>query len=965
MVTLLVTIHAIASVIGFLSIILFMIQPPSYYQKVLTMTATCSFLGLVGYLLELLADSLDEALVAVRVGYIGKCYAMVLFLLFIQKYCDVEISKKWLYPILAFDTFVLILIFTFPWHHLYYTSWEYVYDGDFGHLVLGKGIFYYLFMIVTLGVMLRFVYISFTTMRQRSGKQRSRLALLFASGLVPGVALVLNLSPALKGIDPTPMGVLISTMLAGLNVLRYGLLDTLQLASKSVMDASSAGLVVVGSTKKFLFANQTAYKTFDELADKKIADEFVWSLFEGVGSKSDNPKKTFQKNGNIYELDFSTLNESAIKSENGNGGYMVWIFDKTKDYKYTQELEKIRKKAEEANIAKSMFLAKMSHEIRTPMNGIIGFTQLIREQNIDDTTKEYLGYIDSSSHALLGIINDILDISKIESGKMDIVNIEYSVDDLFKDICMMIKNQAEAKGLTFESDIKPGIPQMLYGDYTRFREILVNILGNAVKYTFDGEVSFNVDYKINDDIIVFDIHIKDTGVGIKPEKIASIFDSFEQADSLGNYNVEGTGLGLSIAKQLAELMGGDISVVSEYGNGSDFNIKLTQKISKTKYVEKIEINKNVSYKNVRILLVDDNEINLKVESNILKKLGIEVDMVNSGLKCISIAEKEKYDVIFMDHMMPDMDGVETMKRLKADSVVNSDTPIIVVTANAIVGVNKELMDLGFDGYISKPIDKKALNEQLARVLPEEKIVFYEEQGEESKELSLEEQIQEMLDDVEINVSQALEYCGEIEDYLDILEIISSTTEDKIKNLNAFKEKEDWENYTILVHALKSGLNNIGAASSGNLARELEMAGKENRIDYILDNHDYFIKTYSAVNDSVVEVLKKFKPDFTIENTISEGKIVGESAIVEVHSDKKTDSEVSFGDELDKDLLKEMVDSINFYIDELEAEKAMKILDGLNNFSFDEADREKIEVASNALHVYNMELAKSVVQQLLH
>ncbi len=720
-----VVLQGLASIFGLVTIVVLCRQQPSFYQKITSITAVCSFIGIISYLLEILATNLEEALLAARYGYIGKSYAMVLFLIFIANYCDFRLPRWVVNSLMAFSTLILFLVLSCPYHKLYYTSVEFVDTGLFPHLVLGKGIFYYAFMIVTLVVMFLFMTISVTTLFKRNGEERRRLMLLSLSGLLPAIGLSLNLFSFMQGFDPTPIGILAACCLVIYNVLRYGLLDIMQLASENVMDDTAAGLIVVSNTKTFVYANKAAYRIFPELKNDRDSKELLDTIFENVNN-DDTENKVMHRNNVIYELNYSVLRENSQIKEEHNNGYMVWVFDKTKDYNHTKELERLRIKAEEANRSKSIFLAKMSHEIRTPMNGIMGFADLALAKSLDSETEEYLRYIKDSANSLLGIINDVLDISKIESGKMEIIDVEYSPTKLLNEIIAMFRNRIEEKGLEFDVKQPEQLPAILVGDNNRIREILVNILGNALKYTNKGKITLDVSCGIIDEKQVgLTIKVKDTGVGIERDKLADIFNAFEQADSFGNYYVEGTGLGLSIAKELCELMGGNISVSSVYGEGSEFTINVPQnRISEKKNVVITGYETDdfmLCTNDSKVLIVDDNIINLKVEKGMLLRYGMEIDLCESGAQCLEMIQNEKYDVIFMDHMMPDMDGVETLKAIRDGQSCNVNTPVILVTANAIVGVEQQMRDCGFDGFISKPIDGKMLEKELLKVFPSEKL----------------------------------------------------------------------------------------------------------------------------------------------------------------------------------------------------------------------------------------------------
>lgn len=380
---------------------------------------------------------------------------------------------------------------------------------------------------------------------------------------------------------------------------------------------------------------------------------------------------------------------------------------------------------ENANRSKSLFLANMSHEIRTPMNSILGFSEILLKQEMTDEQKEYIGNIRDSSDSLLSIINDILDLSKIESGKMEIVEGDFDAKLLIKGVCLQIKSLTDKKGLKFNTDISASIPLRLRGDEVRIREILINILNNAVKYTPEGSVSLKISSDgVAGNITTLSIEVTDTGIGISDKNMDLIFHAFEQVDKYKNNGIEGTGLGLSIVRTYVELMHGHINVDSEVGKGSTFKIDIpllvvdATPIGEMKYEREGNINSRISDIKIdkKVLVVDDSMVNLKVISRALENYGISVKSVDSGQKAIDACKEDLYDIVFMDQMMPVMDGVEAMHRIREISGYEggSGHKIIALTANAIKGVEEQLLAEGFDGYLKKPIEfdklEKALTE---------------------------------------------------------------------------------------------------------------------------------------------------------------------------------------------------------------------------------------------------------------
>ena len=417
--------------------------------------------------------------------------------------------------------------------------------------------------------------------------------------------------------------------------------------------------------------------------------------------------------------------------------FILYSFANQAAAEESKELREARDDALRANQAKSDFLANMSHEIRTPLNAILGMNEMIMRQ-AQGTMREYAYNIKSAGETLLAIINDILDFSKIESGKMEIIPVSYSLSSVLNDIYNMVSYKAGQKGLEFTINVSPTIPDALHGDEVRLRQVLVNILNNAVKYTPKGSVTFTVqagDSGISDDSLELEFICQDTGLGIKEEDKKKLFSKFQRLDMKKNRNIEGTGLGLAITTSLVQMMHGSISVESTYGEGSTFTVRLPQRVEHyepmgdfKKRIEKF-MEEQESYQesftapDARILVVDDTEMNLIVVQSLLEKTQIQIDTCFSGMECLDMIKDTHYDIVFLDHMMPEMDGIETLKRAKElKGSKCKKTPFVALTANAVSGVREMFLANGFDDYISKPVDGKTLESVVQKFLPEDKVL---------------------------------------------------------------------------------------------------------------------------------------------------------------------------------------------------------------------------------------------------
>lgn len=390
--------------------------------------------------------------------------------------------------------------------------------------------------------------------------------------------------------------------------------------------------------------------------------------------------------------------------------FLMYFTIENPDMKMIEQLNIARDQAEKANRAKSDFLSNMSHEIRTPLNAIVGFSQALQEEDLPDSAKDEVSDIVSASNSLLELVNGILDISKIEADKLEIVNTEYSFKNVYNDLVALTRARMGEKPLDLRLSYDESIPSVLYGDHTRVKQIILNLLTNAVKYTREGYVSFKVSSVIEGDVCRLIVSVEDSGIGIKNENIDKLFMKFERFDLDKNITIEGTGLGLAITKKLVDLMHGKIVVQSVYGKGSKFTVALDQKIVRGKEVvlenheAKVEL---FEAPDKKILVVDDNKINLKVAARLLSNYKVNVELVESGFECLEKVKTNTYDLILMDDMMPKMSGVETFHKLKENNSFN--TPVVALTANAITGMKEKYLSEGFNDYLSKPIDKLELN----------------------------------------------------------------------------------------------------------------------------------------------------------------------------------------------------------------------------------------------------------------
>ena len=535
-----------------------------------------------------------------------------------------------------------------------------------------------------------------------------------------------------------------------------------------------------------------------------------------------------------------------------------------------EEAEKAKEIAQQANRAKSDFLANMSHEIRTPINAVLGMDEMILRESTDSKILEYASDIKQAGSMLLSLINDILDFSKIESGKMDIIPVDYDLGILLSDTIDMIRSRAEEKKLQLELNIESNTPVHLHGDEVRLRQIITNILTNAVKYTPEGIITLTVSgKKVSEKAVQLYVSVKDTGIGIKEEDIGRLYDSFQRVDESRNRNIEGTGLGLSITMRLLNLMGSRLEVESAYGEGSDFYFYLEQEQLDDeilgediqKYCEKVRGEISVSTEqfyapDAKILVVDDNEMNLKVFSGLLKNHGMQIDTAMSGKECLARIEKNAYHMIFMDHLMPEMDGVETLRQIRELKTNRSkDAVIIILTANAVSGAREMFLEEGFADYLSKPIIAVNLEKMIQKYLPEELLTNNDLEQKNKIPATSDEAARSAPSEnglVSWEKGKAF-FMGDEELYREMLQAFLESS--SAMELRQYYEESDFDNYRIKIHAMKANLANIGAMSVSDRAKQLELAlVNENNVSYVQENHDEFMKEYERV---VSEVRTKY------------------------------------------------------------------------------------------------------------
>ncbi len=536
------------------------------------------------------------------------------------------------------------------------------------------------------------------------------------------------------------------------------------------------------------------------------------------------------------------------------------------------EMESISARVDEVeheSKAKSAFLANMSHEIRTPINTVIGLNTMILRESKEPAIRSYAKSISNASNMLLSIINGILDMSKIEADKMELVPEEYSLKELLLDVVGMVKTRAEFEKIAFVCDVAENLPDRLYGDRIRIKQVLINLITNGAKYTDEGTVKLSIFGKVHDGQVHLLVSVKDTGIGIREEDLSNLTQRFARFDEGRNHSLEGTGLGLNLVSSILGLMDSKLNVISEYGKGSEFYFEIEQGLVDETPIGKVDFDTEIvaddiyqvlfTAPNAKVLVVDDNAMNLNVFVELLKETKLQIETASSGFIALEKTRKEPYDIIFMDHMMPDMDGVETFHRIRAQaSGPNAKTPVIVLTANALKGAKEEYKEIGFDDFLSKPIQSEVLERMILTHLDPKKVEKTQGIAEEKEE------IEEMQMPVitGVDVAFGVTHTGGLKSYMGILKQFANVAATDLEELLSYKDaiaadtadREAIKSYRIKVHSMKASANIMGAFMVYGLAALLEKAAKFENVEEILQVTPYFADIWQELEASVKESL---------------------------------------------------------------------------------------------------------------
>lgn len=801
----------------------------------------------IGYLMLLSSENMKEALIAIRIEYMGTAYLVTFMMIFVMQYCKLEMKQGIKVALMVFDTLVLLGVWCCEYTGVYYASLKFVAE-PLPHLERSMGPLYIMASVLIFLQMMSGIWVSFRTWKKSSpGRYKVCCGLMTLTLFYPLVSYGITMCGGLKmgSYDSVPGAAALTIFVLGLVMLIGRMFDGQAVAYASIIRKLKEPVILVDNKYRFVECNDRAYEVFPSLAGLQEGDDIAdpMLLFTLQNERiSDIISDNFIMRPDVQQI----MERGEIK------GYAVLLSDLTEERKQLEESQQLKLEAEIANKAKSDFLAQMSHEIRTPINAVLGMNEMILRESSEENVKKYAMDIKNSAHSLLSIINEILDLTKIESGRMELIPANYAMSSVLNDLYNMMNIRAKEKNLALVFDIQKDIPSEYFGDDIRLRQILMNLLTNAIKYTQSGTVTFSIKGGSKGTMAYLRFSVTDTGIGIRPEDIEKLFEKYRRFDEAKHRDIEGTGLGMNITMRLLQLMGSELKVNSTYGKGSCFYFDLHQRITNrealgdfgervTRQEQDYQWQTSFEAPEAHVLVVDDNSVNRKVFMNLLKQTNMQIEEAGGGREALDMIKRQHYDLIFLDHMMPEMDGIETlheMEKMDLSTSGNEHTPVIMLTANAVVGAEEQYMQEGFSDFLTKPIIPEKLDAAICKHLPRELLVFGSGKQvtptvENAPQISL-----QPLDEFDWEAAmQILQDETILADTLqDFVEYLPQTRDELNLYMDSIDTKESLDNYRICVHGLKSSAASVGAILLSKLARLLEEAAANGNMERLRTLH---------------------------------------------------------------------------------------------------------------------------------
>lgn len=859
--------------------------------------------------------------------------------MFMIRWKNIKIPQWVIHLLLVLNMGFYVMIATVDYHHLYYKDyWLAPSKANLNGytLEISPAPMYYVYMAFLLAEIMTTIGIIISSYcSQRSMPNKGKIHfLMIAAMLSPMLLLSLRILKILKGDDPTPLGILLSCIFMSIAVVKYGLFDPVKNAKNYIIDNLKEAVIVTDADHRFLFLNS-------------MADKIITSINKEQGYSTDDKIYAFIQGSQDF-FDWKDLHyqveETVLKDNELIQGYMMTIVDVTKIIEQNHLMKRLVLQTEDANRAKTNFVSNMSHEIRTPMNSIVGITEILLRSRHSPKEQEYLLNIQSSGRVLLTIINDVLDCSKMEAGKMQLFDEPYDTCSLFHDLRISMENRIGHSGLELIYDIDQDIPCKLKGDMGRIRQVIINLVNNAIKYTEKGSVRFSVHVRQkNTDKVMLYYEVADTGIGIRKEDQKILFDAFQRVEMDRNRYVEGTGLGLTISQNLVNMMGGVIEVESEYGKGSRFFFTIEQTIIDPTPVSAVNYNgqkDNVTEKEAEclfiapeahILLVDDNELNLVVAKELLKPLRMQIDTAENGLQAVKMVRGSQYDLVLMDHMMPVMDGIEAAKAIRAlPEDKYQKLPIIALTANAMVDARKEFLNAGMNGFVAKPIDFARICNQLKLWLPKD--LVRDVPKEEAKKLLADDlsdrEIQPEDPQMGFSFEEGVKHCGSKAALMKTIRIFYRTIDSKANKIEQCLKEGLISDYVIEIHALKSSALLIGAVPLSEAAKELEDYGKQGKTEVLEEKTPDVLTLYRDLKNILRPYAEK---EEDAKKEFSDGEWI--TALQQIHQcieQFDLDGVDQIMEQLEEyqvpECIRESMDQLRVYVADVSLEEIMELTD---------------------------------------
>lgn len=859
--------------------------------------------------------------------------------MFMIRWKNIKIPQWVIHLLLVLNMGFYVMIATVDYHHLYYKDyWLAPSKANLNGytLEISPAPMYYVYMAFLLAEIMTTIGIIISSYcSQRSMPNKGKIHfLMIAAMLSPMLLLSLRILKILKGDDPTPLGILLSCIFMSIAVVKYGLFDPVKNAKNYIIDNLKEAVIVTDADHRFLFLNSMADKIITSINKEQgySTDDKIYAFIQGSQDFFDWKDRHYQ------------VEETVLKDNELIQGYMMTIVDVTKIIEQNHLMKRLVLQTEDANRAKTNFVSNMSHEIRTPMNSIVGITEILLRSRHSPKEQEYLLNIQSSGRVLLTIINDVLDCSKMEAGKMQLFDEPYDTCSLFHDLRISMENRIGHSGLELIYDIDQDIPCKLKGDMGRIRQVIINLVNNAIKYTEKGSVRFSVHVRQkNTDKVMLYYEVADTGIGIRKEDQKILFDAFQRVEMDRNRYVEGTGLGLTISQNLVNMMGGVIEVESEYGKGSRFFFTIEQTIIDPTPVSAVNYNgqkDNVTEKEAEclfiapeahILLVDDNELNLVVAKELLKPLRMQIDTAENGLQAVKMVRGSQYDLVLMDHMMPVMDGIEAAKAIRAlPEDKYQKLPIIALTANAMVDARKEFLNAGMNGFVAKPIDFARICNQLKLWLPKD--LVRDVPKEEAKKLLADDlsdrEIQPEDPQMGFSFEEGVNHCGSKAALMKTIRIFYRTIDSKANKIEQCLKEGLISDYVIEIHALKSSALLIGAVPLSEAAKELEDYGKQGKTEVLEEKTPDVLTMYRDLKNILRPYAEK---EEDAKKEFSDGEWI--TALQQIHQcieQFDLDGVDQIMEQLEEyqvpECIRESMDQLRVYVADVSLEEIMELTD---------------------------------------